>query len=88
MDIEYKLADEELKELLIARAKDQERGLTAPIFVNSESDDIAGLRVYFKTVEDLIIRVCPDGRRKSIALTHLETAAMFAVKSAYEKYDG
>lgn len=32
---------------------------------------------------ELVIKQCtPPGRRQSLALTHLETAAMFAVKSA------
>ena len=62
-----------------------DKPLTSPTFVNSESDDIAALRLAFAEVEAVVQQICPDGRRKSIALTHIETAALFAVKSAYEK---
>jgi len=29
-------------------------------------------------------RNCPEGRRRSLAVTHIETAAMFAVKSLFD----
>lgn len=50
-----------------------------------QSDDtnaaIKGLRQCFQLAEDYVNKECPQSRRKSLALTHLETALMFAVKS-------
>ena len=62
--------------------------VTRIVTANSESDDISELRIAFRDLEEIILRICPDGRRKSIALTELETSQMYAVKSAYEKHDG
>lgn len=42
---------------------------------------IKGLRQCFQLAEDYVNKECPNSRRKSLALTHLETALMFAIKS-------
>jgi hypothetical protein len=57
--------------------------LTAPIHVNSESDDIAAIRLAYAAVEG-ILQHLNYSRRQALALDHLETSAMFAVKAAYE----
>lgn len=36
------------------------------------------LRAAFKDLAYLIEEVCPDGREKAVAMTHLETANMWA----------
>ena len=42
---------------------------------------ITNLRIRFSQVEDTVKLMCPDSRSRSIALTELETAAMWAIKS-------
>ncbi len=42
---------------------------------------ITELRQAFSNVAETIARVCPDSRQKSIAVTELETAAMWAIKA-------
>ena len=44
-------------------------------------ETIAELREGFSSLHALISEVCPDSREKSVALTELETSAMWAVKS-------
>lgn len=45
------------------------------------NEHIKLLRQVFQLAEDAVNERCPNSRRKSLALTHLETALMFAVKS-------
>jgi hypothetical protein len=49
------------------------------------SDDglqkIKALRVAFSKMHDLIEELAPNSREKSIALTNLETTAMWAIKA-------
>ena len=42
---------------------------------------IEALREDAKTLGRFIIEACPDSRERSLALTHLEDATMWAVKS-------
>jgi hypothetical protein len=42
---------------------------------------ITELREVFSSVERTIQEVCPDGRQKAVAITQLETAAMWAIKA-------
>lgn len=42
---------------------------------------IAGLRKAFSDLHDAILATCPDSRERSVALTNLETTAMWAIKS-------
>lgn len=43
--------------------------------------DIAQLRERFSQLHDAILLLAPESRERSVALTHLETAAMWAVKA-------
>lgn len=42
---------------------------------------IQALREAFSIVSDAITTTCPPSRERSVALTELETAAMWAIKS-------
>lgn len=42
---------------------------------------ITQLREAFSDVQKVIDRVCPDSRHKSVAVTNLETSAMWAIKA-------
>lgn len=42
---------------------------------------ITALREAFSTLHTLILDLAPDSREKSVALTNLETAAMWGIKS-------
>lgn len=42
---------------------------------------IGSLRSSAKAFAHMIASTCPDGREKSLALTHVETALMYAVAS-------
>jgi hypothetical protein len=44
-------------------------------------DLIKNLRQDFSNIHENILVHCPKSREQSIALTHLETAAMFAIKA-------
>jgi hypothetical protein len=39
------------------------------------------LRAVFSEVERMIREVCPESRHKSVAITNLETTAMWAIKA-------
>ena len=52
-----------------------------------DSTIVKNIREAVRTLEVVINANCPGGRRKAIALTHLETAAMYAVKSATQGDD-
>lgn len=56
--------------------------VTDPKFNPSGSADIDQIKQAALVFEDAIRSYSPSGRRQSIALTHLETAAMYAVKAA------
>lgn len=53
-------------------------------FNPSKSPEVDAIKQGFRDLELQILKLCPEGRRRSVALTHLETAAMFAVKSVFE----
>jgi hypothetical protein len=55
-----------------------------PDFNPSGDTNVNSLKQAFVDMEKLIDRIVPDGRRKSIVLTKLEEAAMFAVKAQFE----
>lgn len=42
---------------------------------------IAKIREAFSTLDDLITELAPPSREKSVALTNLETTAMWAIKA-------
>lgn len=48
---------------------------------NDGMDRINQLREAFSNLERLIQSVCPDSRHKSVAITQLETTAMWAIKA-------
>ena len=56
-----------------------------PFAYHKPSDDglsrITELREQFSALSAAIERVCPASRQRSIALTELETAAMWAIKA-------
>ena len=43
--------------------------------------EITELREEFSVLQQLIEKVAPQSRERSVALTHLETTAMWAIKS-------
>ncbi len=49
----------------------------------SDSQDVAAIKKAAKGMIEVILMSCPSGRRKSIALNHIEEAAMMAVKSLF-----
>jgi hypothetical protein len=42
---------------------------------------VAKLRKAFSDLQDLLTEVCPKSREASVAATHLETTAMWAIKA-------
>jgi hypothetical protein len=44
-------------------------------------DRIKAIRIAFSELADKIEANCPGSREKAVAMTHLETAAMWAIKS-------
>lgn len=44
-------------------------------------EKVAELRKAFSELHDKINAIAPDSREKSVALTHMETAAMYAIKA-------
>lgn len=44
-------------------------------------EKIRTLREGFSTLMDRVIEICPTSRERSIALTEMETCAMWAIKS-------
>jgi hypothetical protein len=42
---------------------------------------ITALRVAFSGIKSLIERECPESRHRSVAITELETSAMWAIKA-------
>ena len=58
--------------------------VTDPTFNPSGDKRVDEIKYAIVQMEAAIELNCPDGRRKALALTHLETAAMYAVKSVFE----
>jgi len=56
--------------------------VTNPDFNPSGSEQIAAIKEAGNAYANIITKNTPAGRRQSLALTHLETAIMFAVKAA------
>lgn len=56
--------------------------VTDPTFNPSGSPDVAAIKEAALVFEEVIKQHAPESRRRSIALTHLETASMYAVKAA------
>ena len=54
------------------------------IFNPEGREDVEDIKSAARRFIKEISRHCPDGRRKSKALTDVETAAMYAVKSLFE----
>jgi hypothetical protein len=44
-------------------------------------ETITKLRETFSAIHETIEQICPNSRERSVALTHLETAAMYAIKA-------
>ena len=51
-------------------------------FNPSHSDGINSIKIAGVHLQEVIEEHTPAGRRRALALTHLETALMFAVKAA------
>lgn len=51
-------------------------------FNPSNSDDITKIKEAGEVMQGVIEKHAPAGRRRSVALTNLETALMYAVKAA------
>jgi hypothetical protein len=58
--------------------------VTNPGFNPSNSDEIKAIKEAGVALQNVIEASAPNNRRRSIALTHLETALMFAVKAVVE----
>ena len=56
--------------------------VTDPSFNPSGSETVSLVKTQFQALEEILKTNIEPGRRLSIALTHLETAAMYAVKAA------
>lgn len=53
-------------------------------FNSDDRDDVASIKITAKTFIDAMQEHCPPGRRLSAACTHVEEAAMLAVKSLFQ----
>jgi len=49
----------------------------------NDRGDVAAIKSAAKAFAHAVLKNCPDGRRKAIALTHIEEAAMIAVKGIF-----
>ena len=63
------------------RAEALRRSLTNITPSKEQIDRIETVRAQAKLAGEAIIEGCPDSRERSLALTHLEDAVMWAVKS-------
>lgn len=52
-------------------------------FNPSDSDVVTNIKTSAKALIEDIDQACPDGRRKTVAITQVEQAAMMAVKSLF-----
>lgn len=63
----------------------QEAGIAKPYAYHKPSDDslvkITALRRCFSDADRLIKELCPQSRERAVAITELETAAMWAIKA-------
>lgn len=53
-------------------------------FNPNDRDDVAAIKNAAKNMIETISEHTPAGRRRSIAITHIEEAVMMAVKSLFE----
>jgi len=51
---------------------------------SNDRKDVGEIKNCAKNLIETISKHCPDGRRKSHAMTEVESAAMYAVKSLFE----
>lgn len=62
-----------------------EAGIQRPYAYHKPSDDglskITQLRRAFSEVDSMIKELCPQSRERSVAITELETTAMWAIKA-------
>ena len=58
--------------------------VTNPDFNPSGDKRVDQIKKAYAMLEEVVEANCPGGRRKSLALTNLETSAMYAVKSVFE----
>lgn len=63
------------------RIRQLERSLTNQAPNDDQLNRILELRGFAKSFGRVLINNCPDSRERSLALTHLEDTAMWAVKS-------
>lgn len=72
------VADERIDEMT-------EAGIKRQYAYHKPSDDafsrISQLRKCFSDADDLIKKLCPHSRERAVAITELETSAMWAIKS-------
>lgn len=66
-------------------SKEKSKGEEIIGMFNSTGDvDVEQIKLSARTLVDHIDKVCPNGRRKQHAITCIESAAMYAVKSLFE----
>ena len=65
--------------------KELERRFKLHGITTLEALDVSNLRLAGLDFARLINELCPEGREKSIALTDLEAAAMYAIKAIASK---
>lgn len=58
--------------------------VTDRAFNPSGKESVDKIKAAVLELEQVITAECPAGRRKAMALTELETASMWAVKSVFE----
>ena len=61
----------------------KQSSVTARDFNPSKNETVDGIKSRVEDLADYIKENVPDGRRRDTALTHLETASMFAVKANF-----
>ena len=52
-------------------------------FNTNDREDVSEIKDAAKQMIAVVVRNCPEGRRRSKAVTEIETAAMYAVKSLF-----
>lgn len=67
------------------RAKAVKTGIDKPFAYHKPSSEglarITGLRRAYSSLKTLIDATCPDCRQRAVAITELETSAMWAIKA-------
>lgn len=67
---------------------DKRKGaVTARSFNPSNNEVVDGIKERIETLAEYINENVPKCRRRSVALTHLETASMYAVKANFYSED-